>query len=267
MREAVNLPRYVSLLKNLRAVIFFDPSKIPKDELGWIKRKYRYRSIGISQALLEALPNETKLFFDSKPFKVLDHPVSETKELTEIVSKHRKGEPVYIFDSLVLASCYVNPILVLRRDSFQLFEPFASWHMTSTAELPDLEIKRNLRIVSYAILDFHEKNIRKAYEFLTKISRKIQKSEKLTKADIDEINSFMLERSRLAQKDGEQRFWRLKEEGKERERLVIAYLDPLVALTDILKEKEVPDLIEFILKSTPNLSMALSLVPAFIFQL
>jgi len=38
--EAVNLPRYVSLLKNLRAIIFLDPTKkVPVEEIKWLRKK------------------------------------------------------------------------------------------------------------------------------------------------------------------------------------------------------------------------------------
>jgi len=263
---AVNLPRYVSLLKNLRAVIFFDPSNPPREELGWVRRKYRYRSIGVSEGLLRALPNNVRPILEGKPFEILDHPVAETKRLVEVLSSCVE-EPAYILDSLVLASCYVNPILVLGRVSYQLFRLYTSWYMTSTSELPDVEIKRNLRIVGYAILDFHEKVINRAYEFLKAFSEKIEELGRLTEVERREIEEFIQERSKLAEKDGKQRFWRLRQEGKEIERPVIVYLDPLIALRNATKRKEAPELMKRLPLDDPNISMALSLIPTLILQL
>lgn len=263
---AVDLPRYVSLLKNLRAVVFFDPSHPPEGELGWIRRKYRYRRAGVSEGLLEALPEETKSILGKKPFEILDHPVVETKRFVEALSSFVE-EPPYVLDSLVLASCYVNPMLVLGRGSFQLLRPFASWCMSSTAELPDVEIKRNLRIVGYAILDFHEKVISLAYEFLKGFSKRIDELGRLTEAESGEIENFIQERSKLAETDGKQRFWRLRREGKKLERPVIAYLDPLIPLRNVMSKKEAIELMRRLPLDDPNLSMALSLIPTLILQL
>jgi len=262
-RENVNLPRYVSLLKNLRAIAFFDPSLFPEMELKWIMRKYRYRNVGISRFFLNALPNSRRDTFRKKPFEVLEYPLREIKDFCELILELWR-ENDYIFPSMVLASCYVNPMLVLGRDSFKILEPFTAWCMTSTVELPDLEVKRNLRIIGYAILDFHEKVIREAYDFLVSFCGKICEAGKFSRADQAEFKNFLQKRRELAEKDGEKRFWRLKQEGTLEERPIIAYLDPLIVLTKVLRDKNGLKLARFVTNSSFNLSMALSLIPTFI---
>ena len=84
---------------------------------------------------------------------------------------------------------------------------------------------------------------------------------------IDELEKFMERRKKLAQNDGEKRFWRLRQPGEEKERIVIAYLDIMPLISKILLQKNSSKLINFIDKSTMNLSMALSLIPTFILQL
>jgi len=265
--NTVNLPRYVSLLKNLRAVAFLDPNaKIPTEEIKWLKRKYKYRNIGIAQNLLTALNAETKEYFTKKPFEILESPLSEIEQFVEIISSVKTEVPRYVFETLVLASCYVNALIVLGRESFSALKPFIAWEMKSTAELPEIEVKRNLRIVGYAILDFHDKIITEAYKTLREISEVIRKAKSFDKAK-EKLEKLIDKRRKMAERDGEKRFWRLKQTGKEKERTVIAYLDIIPLISEILIRKGEEKLIDFICESSQNLSMALSLTPAFILQL
>ena len=242
--EAVNLPRYVSLLKNLRAIIFLDPTKkVPVEEVKWLRKKYRYRSIGIAQSLLSALNSEIRESFMKKPFEILKFPLPEIEQFVRTVLSVKLEIPEYVIESLILASCYVNALVVLGRESFPVLRLFVAWEMKSTAELPENEVKRNLRIVGYAILDFHDKVIAEAYKTLKESS---------------EV---------MAEMDGEKRFWRLRQAGKKEERTVIAYLDVIPLISEILIQKRDEKLISFICGSTPNFSMALSLTPTFILQL
>jgi hypothetical protein len=266
-----NLPRYVSLLKNLRAVVLLDhAASIPENELKWVARKYRYRSIGVSLKLLKNLPDETRAFFVKKPYTVLHAPLVEIETFSELVSAYDVESPSYVVDSLILASCYVNPILVLGRETYRILEPFVACSVKSASELPDLEIKRNLRIIGYAILDFHEKVTREAYVAVRKAATKI------TGKELKEVEKTIEKRRELAREDGRRRFWRLRREEKEGERPVIAYLDLFPTICKALKEisETRPDelspafrLISHIARSTSNLSMALSLIPAFVLQL
>jgi len=265
--ETVNLPRYVSLLKNLRAITFLDPNvKTPIEEIKWLKRRYRYRNIGIAQSLLIALSAEIKEVFMKKPFEILKSPLPEIDQFVEALLNIELEVPKYVIESLVLASCYVNALVVLGRESFSALKPFLAWEMKSTAELPETEVKRNLRIVGYAILDFHDRVIAEAYKTLKEASGIIRKKEGIDKAR-KKLEKLIDKRRKIAEKDGEKRFWRLKQAGKGKERTVIAYLDIIPLILEILVQKRGKKLIDFICGSTPNLSMALSLTPAFILQL
>ena len=264
--ETVNLPRYVSLLKNLRAIAFLDPNvKAPIEEIKWLKRKYKYRNVGIAQSLLIALNAEIKEVFMKKPFEILKSPLPEIDQFVEVLLENVEVSK-YAVESLVLASCYVNALVVLGRESFSALKPFVAWEMKSTAELPETEVKRNLRIVGYAILDFHDKVIAEAYKTLKEASGIIRKKEGIDKAR-KKLEKLIDKRRKIAEKDGEKRFWRLKQAGKGKERPVIAYLDIIPLILEILVQKREKKLIDFICGSTPNLSMALSLTPAFILQL
>ena len=271
--EAFSLPRFVSLLKNVRAVVFLDPdASFPDKELKWIARKYRYRSIGVSEQLLAGLAEETRAVFAKKPFVTLNAPLPEIETLTNLISNYCSDIPGYVFDSITLASCHVNPLLILGRESYNRLEKLTAWILRSTSELPDVEIKRNTRIIGYAILDFHERVTLETYETLKSAVSKLLESKKEA---VQEIHRAVEKRRKLAGKDGEKRFWRLREEGKQAERVVVAYLDvmPIIekAVREVLEtgfEKTAAfKLISHIRESTSNLAVALSLVPSFILEL
>jgi len=264
--EFLNLPRYVSLLKNLRAVAFLDPNmQIPLPEIKWLKQRYRYRNVGISERLLIALKAEAKEFFLRKPFEILKPPLLEIEKFIKTILEIESEIPAYVVESLILTSCYVNALIVLGRDSFPILDPFMIWAMRSTAELTETEVKRNLRIIGYAMIDFHNKNAEQAYETLKEIAGRIKEKEDFDGAE-KELGRLIEERRKLAQKDGEKRFWRLRQAGEERERIVVAYLDVIPLISKILLRKK-SGLVDLIIGSTRNLSIALSLIPAFILQL
>jgi len=271
--EAFSLSHFVSLLKNVRAVAFLDPNaSLPEKELKWLLRKYRYRSVGVSGQLLASFAENVKAIFAKKPFVALSAPLAEIETLTRLISNYCLNIPSYVFDSIIMASCYVNPLLLIGRESYGVLERLAVWTLRSTSELPNVEIKRNTRIMGYAILDFHEKTTAKAYENLHNVVSKLSESEKVK---AQEIYKMVEERKRLAQRDGEHRFWRLREEGRLAERVVIAYLDivPIIAqaVREVIetgfKENSAFQLVSHISKSSSNLAMALSLVPSFVLEL
>jgi hypothetical protein len=272
-KGAFSLSRFVSLLKNVRAVVFLDPNaSLPEKELKWMLRKYRYRSIGVSGQLLGNFSENVKEVFAKKPYVTLSAPLAEVETLTRLISNFYPSIPGYVFDSVVLASCYVNPMLIVGRESYGVLEKLTAWALYSTSELPDVEIKRNTRIIGYAILDFHEKMTVETSETLHNAISKLPESKK---AAMWEIHAIVEKRRKLAQEDGEHRFWRLREKGKLAERVVIAYLDivPIIAqgIQEVaetgFKETAASRLISHIYESGPNLAMALSLVPSFILEL
>jgi len=265
--EALNLPEYVRLLKNLRAVAFLDPDvQLPLEEIKWLKRKYRYRSVGVSESLITALNVEAKEFFHDRPFEILRSPLLEIEKFLRIILEVKSEIPEYVVESLILTSCYVNALIVLGRKSLPILNPFTAWTMKSTAELPEIEVKRNLRIIGYAMIDFHSENSEKAYKALRGIAEKIREKENFDEAE-KELEKLIEERRKLAQRDGEKRFWRLRQAGMEKERIVLAYLDLMPLISKILLQKNSSRLASFIIESTLNLSMALSLVPTFVLQL
>ena len=172
-------PRYVYLLKNLRGIIYFSKNLDVKKEIKWVRRKFRYRMVGIPQEFAK----EVKIW---KRAVVLNLPFS-------IRSKNIATKTV------LLASYFVTPILILKEDSIKDFTRIMVGYVTSP-RLDENEVKRNIRLANYAITDFYVESIRFAEQ------RDVEKRKELVKRDI-------------------KRFWRLKG-GKK---VSIIYVDVLEA--------------------------------------
>jgi len=188
----MELFEYVSFLKNLRGVIFFDKNDFPLREINWLKKKYRYRDLGIGENFFNSLKKKEKEKLEG--FKILSLPFGRKKENLEI-------------EAIKLASAYVSPLILIRKKTFDLFKKLkiVEEEIKIKEKLDDKEMKRNLRLVSYSIIDFYREAIR-----LSKDAKK---------------------RKKLIEKD-KKRFWRLKDDRKGK--TLIFYLEPL----KILNQKE-----------------------------
>jgi len=104
-------------------------------------------------------------------------------------------------DSLLQASSFVCPLIILKEDSLKEFEKALVAALKTKEKLGDKDLKFNLRLVNYAITDFYTKSIELA------------------------LKSDLAGRKKLAEKDLK-RFWRIQEDkgGKT----LVAYIDPLL---------------------------------------
>jgi len=154
-------------VKNLRGIVYFKGEVCCDNEIKWLKRHFKYRSLGIHKDLWKEDLNFVKL------------------ELRKYESKFKN----LALKSLLLASYYLVPLIILKIQSLQDFEDFLVYEFKIKEKLEDREIKRNIRLVNYSITDYCLKK---------------ENHEDLIKSDL-------------------KRFWRLKEskDGKP----FIAYLD------------------------------------------
>jgi hypothetical protein len=171
------------LVKNLRGIIYLSRGVSPEKELEWLKRKFRYRELGVSETLKLELKWKKLLTLP----KIVENPV---------------------LDSLLQASSFVCPLIILKEDSLKDFEKAVVATLKTREKLGDKDLKFNIRLVNYAITDFYLKSIELA------------------------LQSDMEGRKKLAEKDLK-RFWRVPEnaDGKT----LIAYIDPLLIKGDIQK--------------------------------
>ena len=127
----------IYLLKNLRGIIHFDPHLNVTTEWTWLRKKFRYRKLGISQHLLE---------LSGLPVLSMLEILTPTLELSEL--------PPPASDSLALATEYVTPLIILKSASLTPFEPLVLHKVTTADKLPDTELRRNIRLVNYSIIDY-----------------------------------------------------------------------------------------------------------------
>ncbi|MEM3597096.1 MAG: hypothetical protein QXJ53_03080 [Candidatus Bathyarchaeia archaeon] len=182
MQETEPLNLY--LVKNLRGILYFSCDIDPKVEIDWLKGKFRYREIGVSESLGMKLNQKWK--------KLAVLPKIEDDET---------------LDSLLQASKFICPLIILKEESLNAFKNAVVVSLKTKEKLSDKDLKFNIRLVNYAITDFYLKSIE-----LAKLS------------DMDG-------RRKLAEQDLK-RFWRIKpsEEGKT----MIAYVDPLLIKPKIM---------------------------------
>lgn len=137
MNKQIEEAKYFYLVKNLRGVIYFSSETKPEAELEWLKKKFRYRELGVSEAL-KLEKNWKKLF----PLEAIEE------------------DPV--LDSVLQASRFISPLIILKESSLADYEKAIIVCLKIKDGLSDKELKFNLRLVNYSITDFFLKSIEMA---------------------------------------------------------------------------------------------------------
>ena len=209
-------PTFVSILRNIKGLIYFAPGSWNSDLIKWLKRKYRYRIVGFAPRLIETF-HEHSSILNKKPFRMLEYPSSAINHLSKILMDNVSDATAV--ESILLASCYVTPI-VTDRAGLDYLRKYSIAQIYSENALPEREIIRHLRIVDYTILDSHENLCWKAFESI----------KNACKNDVKKvIDQLIEERKKFAEKDS-RRYWRFKREKGE---LIILYLDILTIIKEL----------------------------------
>ncbi len=255
----VDLHAFLSILKNVKGCIFFNYDLEGKfiDEIGWLSKRFRYRNLGYAQSLMQAAKNGERDLISRKPFVELPYPVDEIMEFRNLLTELFNGMEIEI-DTLILASVYVTPVIVIGIESLEKLNKFIVYRKSSTAMLDERELKRNIRLVNYAIIDFHHIMGLDALSSLKKYAEE---------KDANFLGKVVENRRRMIEEDCEKRFWRLNVEGITEERDVIVYLDIYTLLCMKLMKEKGDSILEFIEKSSQSLAAALSCIPAFVFDI
>lgn len=147
-------PEYLYLVKNLRGIIYFSDKSKAEKEIEWLKRKFRYRKLGIAKSLKEKskLKLWDKLEILSLPFEV------NLKLNSEI-------------ESMLLASSFLSPLLILKEETLTKLSNFLILGLKTKEVLDDRELKRNIRLANYSITDFYLKAIKADRKEKVKIAR------------------------------------------------------------------------------------------------
>jgi hypothetical protein len=140
-------------VKNLRGILYLSREVSPEKELEWLKRKFRYRELGVSETLKLELKWKKLLTLP----KIVENPA---------------------LDSLFQASSFVCPLIILKEDSLKDFEKAVVAALKTSEKLGDKDLKFNLRLVNYAITDFYTKSIELA------LQSNLARRKKLAKKDL-----------------------------------------------------------------------------------
>ncbi|RLE70753.1 MAG: hypothetical protein DRJ37_06075, partial [Thermoprotei archaeon] len=79
-------PTYVSILRNIRGLLYLPPGKWNSDVVSWLRRRYRYRMLGVTPALLSEFSDRLDLL-SKPPFKKLVYPSDVLRLFVERVSE------------------------------------------------------------------------------------------------------------------------------------------------------------------------------------
>jgi hypothetical protein len=126
-------------VKNLRGLVYFSKGVSPKAELDWLKKKFKYRELGVSETLGLELKWKKLLTLP----KIDENPV---------------------VDSLFQASSFICPLIVLKEESLKDFGNAIIASLRTREKPGDKELKFNLRLVNYSITDFYLKSIELAVQ-------------------------------------------------------------------------------------------------------
>jgi hypothetical protein len=135
----MQLPEHLYLVKNLRGIIYTSKNVSPEVELEWLKKKFKYRILGVSETLNLSLKWSRLLILP----KIVEDPA---------------------LDSLFQASRFVAPLIILKEKSLKDFKNAIVVSLKTKEKLDDKDLKFNIRLVNYAITDFYLNSIELALQ-------------------------------------------------------------------------------------------------------
>ena len=255
-----SIARLLWLVKNLRGILYTQQPEEAAKALPWLRRKFQYRNLGIGPLIAERLEAAgIQKSLSKKPFVLLPRPSEGVEHGLSLLETEMEAA---FAEALFLASFFVCPILLLDAQAAETWKEHALVRFPAPP-LNDLEAKRHLRILDYAILDAHAYSADRSATALQSALALLQKRQKAQA--LDTLDQALEEQRRFAEKDGTQRFWRFREGEAPATVDTVFYFHPLRFLRNRLEQmrslsKEWLELFErFVAEADPYCS----LVPAF----
>ncbi len=140
----VSFAMYAGLVKNLRGVVYCCGCGW-EEVAGWLERRFRYRNLGVPPSLRGRVCGG--------PFVDLWYPVESVGRVAGVLGG-KLGDSA-LGEALVLASCYVSPLLVLGEGAGSLVERISVGVVRCSKEMGVNDWKLHLRIADYTILDMY----------------------------------------------------------------------------------------------------------------
>ena len=212
---------YAAIVKNLRGVLYSSagPDEF-SEKLSWLRRKFRYRSLGLPPSMFERYREIVegklgpKLLRLEAPLSGLDELISAYEGLT--------GLGYEVLEAYCYASLYVSPLMVLGEACVPDLAPLVVGRVPVGRELTDRDYKLHMRIADYTVLDFYLWATSSAEEAIRAIS------------EGGSAEGILRERKGRVEED-KRRYWRIiSEEGRP----IILYLDLLPLLAERLSTEE-----------------------------
>jgi hypothetical protein len=162
----VSFAKYAALVKNLRGVVLFDPSEPGvESSLGWLVKRFRYRNLGVTQALLGKHRERLAEHLGGRPFRELVLPVPSLEKVPGLLAG-ALGVPAELAELLVYASTYISPALLIGERYLEDTARIAVGSVRVCREMDAGSWKLHLRIADYTALDFYEKCVDEAFSIL-----------------------------------------------------------------------------------------------------
>lgn len=194
-------------MKNLRGVVLLSPEEDVKELVDWFVSKFRYRNLGVPPSGSARLKELLKGGLSGGPFVELVYPVEPVEELVRVAGD-TLGVGFEVAEAVVLASCYVSPVIALGEEADEKLTPLSVDEVASRVKLDNSGWRLHLRIADYSVLDLH--------------SWSVEHSLGIWRGADD--GAFIEERSRRIRLD-RRRYWRLARGQPSGEWRFLRYLD------------------------------------------
>lgn len=258
-------PRFISTLKNVRGVVYFAPDDEVLQGVKWLSRHFRYRYVELAPSLGRSFSDESlQQSLSKKPFTVLAPPSKEVEALMGSLAE-ASGLSLPLVESLLLASCYVSPLLLIGEKAIEERRPLILYSLAASVKLSDMELKRHLRIADYGVLDLHQQTTQQGWETIIQAALLQMKGES---SNADELLASLVDsRREVARLDCEKRYWRLRNNHSPARREVVVYVDPCLLLSTIFREGEkAAPLSQLLLNSPAEVSICFALITGFMVE-
>lgn len=181
----VSFSKYAALVKNLRGVILMDLNEPGvMDSLMWLAKRFRYRDLGVTPSIVAKYRDSIERYLGGNPLRELVPPVDHIVKLINILIE-KTGLPLELIESLVYASTYISPCLMIGNRFKEYISRLSSDAVRACKELSTSDWKLHLRIADYSILDMYEQSIDEVYALLEK--RRFESVEDLVRTRANRI--------------------------------------------------------------------------------
>jgi hypothetical protein len=158
----VSFAKYAALVKNLRGVVLLNPREEGAlRSFEWLVKRFRYRNLGVAPSLLSSSRDVLARYLGGKPLRELALPVAALEPLPEVLAS-ALSLPLEVAETLVYASSYVSPALLIGRSYLDHLAGVAAGVVRRCKEMDTRSWKLHLRIADYTALDFYERCVDEA---------------------------------------------------------------------------------------------------------